>query len=110
MRKIIIILMFFLLMGCEGYLDIQCCIKDNETKEPILNAVIQIIYEKGDGVDTFKVDTNGCINKKKLVGCMPKCPQYKVLISAPGYAPLKIDSNLFDFPKDSLPIFLLEKE
>lgn len=97
------------LVGCEGYIYINACVRNISSDEPISNAILYIKYANGETTDTLNVAESGCVEHNLLVGCVPKCPDYSVVVSALNFDTREFQGNIFDFPIDTPRVFHLNK-
>jgi len=116
MKKVIFNIMFFglltFLLACEGIVGGDGHVYDSQTKLP-LKGVKVVLQLDGNIADSCYSDEQGFFTGSRFVGCVPDCPDARIVLTKDGFDMLAIDfdeyrekNNYNSVSKDSLILYL----
>ena len=112
--------MFFgllaMVLACEGVVGGDGCIYNSKTNTPLEH--VKVVFLLDDKVrDSCYFDEKGFFRGSEFVGCVPKCPNAKIILTKEGFRMLTIDFDEYwdknaygRVSRDSLILYLIPNE
>ncbi|TCC93271.1 hypothetical protein EZ428_00415 [Pedobacter frigiditerrae] len=120
MKRTIFTIVFFglltIMLACEGIVGGDGYIYNSKTNIPLAEVkVVLLLNNKAQ--DSCYSNEKGFFRASQFVGCVPKCPNAKILLTKDGFKSLAIDfdeywkSNDYNsISRDSLILYLIPNE
>lgn len=102
-----LIFISLLIVGCEGLVGSDGKVIDSKTNEPISGVSVFHYLDGKMNLITFS-DRYGKFIGSQFVGCVPKCPNAKLVFKKNNYYSKTVDFSKFKFKKEFV-VFLKEK-
>lgn len=98
MKKVIFNIMFFglltFLLACEGIVGGNGHVYDSKTKLPLKG--VKVVLQLDDNIaDSCYSDEQGFFTGSRFVGCVPSCPDARIVLTKDGFDTLAIDFNKY---------------